>query len=264
MAAAQDSPDLDAQYGFARPEMFSEALAGTWKEKTDVFLFLIYGKAADWPEDIKDLPADTPFKTLQNALKEAKLKIKVKVALAEATHADKEGDVLVFPGAGRFNITGGTAALIDTLRQGRTAESSDVEDSHVFVCAHRARDGRCGHCGPRLAEAVAASGSGAAVRKCSHVGGHAYAGNVLVFSACEGGGQGCGDFYGYVTPGALQDVLSGRARRSRLWRGALGLSRDEVLRARKVQLALEWAPAALIAVAVAGGALAWWRRRGQR
>mmetsp|Transcript_49513 Transcript_49513/g.99755 ORF Transcript_49513/g.99755 Transcript_49513/m.99755 type:complete len:251 (+) Transcript_49513:2-754(+) len=240
--------------------MFSEKLAGTWKDRTDVFIFLICGRAEEWPEDIKDLPGDSLLKALQDALKAAKLKIKVKVALAEAAGNDKEGDVLVFPGAGRFSITDDTSKLIDALQGGSDkAWLPDVEDAHVFVCAHSKRDARCGHCGPRLFDAIATSESKAEVRKCSHVGGHAYAGNVLVFQPGGAGEAGSGDFYGYVTPAAVNDVLSGEARRGRLWRGGLGLSRDEVLKARRAQILLQWVPvAALVAAVGAAGAL-WWR-----
>jgi len=245
--------------------MFSEKLAGTWKDKVDIFLFLILGKAEEWPEDVKDLPQDSLLMVLQDALKAAKLKSKVKVVLAEATDTDKEGDVLVFPGAGRFNISTGTSALVEALQNGgSTSKAQDLEDVHLFVCAHTKRDARCGHCGPRLIDAIKANTSPATVRKCSHVGGHAYAGNVLVFRRGAAGEKGLGDFYGYVTPGTVSDVLSGRARRSRLWRGALGLSREEVLQARKAQVVREWAPLALLAVAAVSGVLLWRRHRGQR
>jgi len=248
--------DLDAQHGFTRPEMFSEKLAGTWKDRVDYFLFLVSGKAEEWPEDIKDLPADSLFKVLQAALKKGNLRSNVKIVLAEAADGDTEGDVLVFPGATRFNIRGNTAALVDALQADRVEGcSSNVEDCHLFVCAHARRDARCGHCGPRLLEAARAGAGAAVLRKCSHVGGHAFAGNALVFR------QGSGDFYGYVTPEALGDVLSGRARKGRLWRGALGLTREAAVRARRVQLAVEWAPVALLAFAAASGALFWLRRR---
>mmetsp|Transcript_108567 Transcript_108567/g.338448 ORF Transcript_108567/g.338448 Transcript_108567/m.338448 type:complete len:254 (+) Transcript_108567:24-785(+) len=242
--AADASPELDAKHGFTRSEMFSEHLAGTWKGQTDVFLFLICGKAEEWPEDVKDLPEDGLYKALQDGLKAAKLKSKIKVAVAEATAGDKEGDVLVFPGAKRFNIAGGTAALVEALKGGGgggggSGPPPDVEDAHVFVCAHTRRDARCGHCGPRLLDAIAGSGSAATVRKCSHVGGHAYAGNVLVFQPGGCGREASGDFYGYVTPTAVADVLSGRARRGRLWRGALGLSPEGARRERRVQLVRE-------------------------
>lgn len=66
------------------------------------------------------------------------------------------------------------------------ADRSD--ERFVFVCAHRVRDERCGYCGPVLVDllrkALAARHPGVKVHvlPCSHVGGHVYAGNVLVYS----------------------------------------------------------------------------------
>lgn len=61
--------------------------------------------------------------------------------------------------------------------------------SFVFVCAHGARDRRCGVCGPaviaRFKEEIELCGhqSRVSVRPCSHIGGHKYAGNVIIFGS---------------------------------------------------------------------------------
>ena len=84
---------------------------------------------------------------------------------------------------------------------------------------------RCGYCGPILAklftQQVAARGLAGAVtvRRTSHVGGHEYAGNVIVYPE--------GDWYGYVTPADVdrileQHVLGGEIVDDR-WRGRMGL-----------------------------------------
>lgn len=64
-------------------------------------------------------------------------------------------------------------------------------DFFIFICAHHSRDERCGYCGAvlvdlfrsalveRLGEEQARRVS---VYPCSHVGGHVYAGNVIVYS----------------------------------------------------------------------------------
>merc|ERR1712228_364789 len=99
------------------------------------------------------------------------------------------------------------------------------EDCHVFICAHTQRDARCGYCGPRLIDqtmGTSPGGKAVRVRKCSHVGGHEFAGNALVFE------ESCGDFYGYVSPDVIDDVISGKARYGELWRGGLGLSKEEM------------------------------------
>lgn len=60
--------------------------------------------------------------------------------------------------------------------------------SHVFVCAHGSRDKRCGVCGPvlieKLKEGIQSRGLNdkVFVSACSHVGGHKYAGNLIIYS----------------------------------------------------------------------------------
>ncbi|KAL3619105.1 hypothetical protein CASFOL_036675 [Castilleja foliolosa] len=65
----------------------------------------------------------------------------------------------------------------------------ELTGSYVFVCAHNNRDRRCGVCGPILIEKFKELiGSKdlqnqILVAACSHIGGHKYAGNVIIFSA---------------------------------------------------------------------------------
>lgn len=82
------------------------------------------------------------------------------------------------------------AFVDDVLVNGKTWASETPESlvgAYVFVCAHGSRDMRCGVCGPvlidkfneliesrDLKDKVFVSG-------CSHVGGHKYAGNVIIF-----------------------------------------------------------------------------------
>lgn len=82
---------------------------------------------------------------------------------------------------------------------------------HILVCNHGARDARCGACGPLVAkaleEAIAERGlEDVHVHRSSHVGGHRFAGNVLIYPG--------GAWYGYVRPedaGTLLDhVLAGK------------------------------------------------------
>lgn len=65
--------------------------------------------------------------------------------------------------------------------------------SHVFVCAHGSRDRRCGVCGPvlieKLKEEIESRGlkNQVFVNACSHIGGHKYAGNVIIYSPAPDG-----------------------------------------------------------------------------
>lgn len=74
------------------------------------------------------------------------------------------------------------------------------EETFVFVCSHRNRDDRCGYCGPMLVDLLrkAVADTMASERRelvhvlpCSHIGGHVYAGNVLVYSQKGGVCFGC-------------------------------------------------------------------------
>merc|ERR1711964_690661 len=76
-----------------------------------------------------------------------------------------------------------------------------LKESHQFVvdCAHVARDARCGTCGPQLVEAFEAAVAerelhNIHVLASSHVGGHSYAGNVLLI-----GDDGVPRWHGYCS-----------------------------------------------------------------
>ncbi|KAK2078223.1 hypothetical protein QBZ16_004092 [Prototheca wickerhamii] len=95
-----------------------------------------------------------------------------------------------------------------------------------MVCCHNKRDERCGVLGPQLAQWLAellrrrGLGAGAAsVLQISHIGGHKYAGNVIVYRP---GQPGHGDWFG------RDDALRSPALRPH-WRGRLGLSKAEQL-----------------------------------
>lgn len=68
-----------------------------------------------------------------------------------------------------------------------------LKGSYIFVCAHGTRDRRCGVCGPsvvsRFKEEIDSHGlqGKVHVRPCSHIGGHKYAGNVIIFGSTISG-----------------------------------------------------------------------------
>jgi (2Fe-2S) ferredoxin len=108
---------------------------------------------------------------------------------------------------------------------------------HVFVCVHGRRDERCGACGPPVAERfqveLEARGlsQDVAVRKTSHVGGHRYAGNVLVYPG--------GDWYGCVSPDDVPQIVEKHLEQGELvtglWRGRMGMMPEE-----QVKQSMEW------------------------
>ena len=140
----------------------------------------------------------------------------------------------------------------------------DVRDVLVLICGHGGRDGRCGVMGPVLREEferqlpgegfevlkgpIEASpkeelllengehqndGKGARVGQISHIGGHKFAGNVILYfppgmKGKDGKGHalaGCGIWYGRVEPkhveGILKETVAGGRVIEELFRGGI-------------------------------------------
>jgi len=246
----------DKESGFHRTEHGIEDLPGTCSFHT-VHAFVISDTPAfSWPskwEDTPGLPA-----ALSKALKASApkgggaqtAKAKVKLTAASASSAaglyDQAGDILVFPE--RIRVRGcrseDASALAAWLLAGAPKDSvpSLVHEPisrrqhQLFVCAHTQRDKRCGVIGPAIvdvltSELVRRDLTHVPVRMCSHIGGHKYAGNVILFA------QGEGHWYGYVDARAAvrivdEHIVGGKPLiEPKLWRGQLGLT-EEAQRSR--------------------------------
>jgi hypothetical protein len=110
----------------------------------------------------------------------------------------------------------------------------------VLVCCHQSRDAKCGALGPpladilaRLAEEHGLFGDGFRVFISSHVGGHKWAGNVIVYgdTPADGhwfGGLGVGTAPKFMAAllGAQGDPASDPGLRP-FWRGLIGKTKDE-------------------------------------
>ena len=206
------------------------------------------------------------FEAGTNAVGSVKLNLAEAPGAAGGVAGDAAGDVLLFPqmrrhrlGPERVRDKNEIAAFVQSVVvDGDDAESTSIAYSaHVFVCTHASRDARCGVCGPALVDAFrAAVAADSAFRGrvevsgCSHVGGHKYAGNVLVFAPRGGVFSGLGQnkkassvpededaprscfgaWYGYVTPREIDEVLRRTVGRGetvpRLWRGSMGMDPD--------------------------------------
>jgi (2Fe-2S) ferredoxin len=97
---------------------------------------------------------------------------------------------------------------------------------YVLICVHESRDKRCGHVGPLLKQEfdvvlqLKKLSEKVRVFTTSHVGGHAFAGNVIVYTAADA----VGHWYGLVTPchvsGLVEThILAGQVVKD-LWRGS--------------------------------------------
>ncbi|GAB2283719.1 hypothetical protein Dimus_018215 [Dionaea muscipula] len=242
---AEITAEDSTKYGFERPEMYSLDLTSTVDPPFDRHVFLCYKNYSLWPPRVEGSESDPLPKLFSSALKARKDDIKVKTRLticeADAEVGLSDGDVLVFPqltkyrGLKESNVD---AFVDDVLVNGKpwaSGEEEELKTGFVFVCAHASRDKRCGVCGPvlieKFKEEIRARNMNdmVLVSACSHIGGHKYAGNVIIFSS-DSEGEVAGDWYGYVTPKDVGELLEAHfyAQKivQRLWRGGMGMHLD--------------------------------------
>ncbi|XP_042502632.1 uncharacterized protein LOC122079912 [Macadamia integrifolia] len=235
----------DLKYGFQRPEMYKSSLAGT-VDPYDRHVFLCYKNAESWPSRVEAAEFDRLPSLLAAALKSRKNEIQGKIRLTICEGRDgtesTNGDVLIFPDMVRYRgLTHSDADnfVEDVLVKGSTWVSGAPEaltGSHIFVCSHGSRDRRCGVCGPVLIDKIKEETESRGlndkvfVSPCSHIGGHKYAGNLIIFSS-NSEGIVTGHWYGYVTPDDVPILLEQHIGKGeiveRLWRGQMGLSNEE-------------------------------------
>jgi len=158
-----------------------------------------------------------------------------------------DGDVLIFPEMIKYRglVESNVDNFVEDVLVKGTVWTSGTQEvltgSHVFVCAHNSRDRRCGVCGPALIEKfkeeteLRGLKDQVFVSACSHVGGHKYAGNLIIFSA-NPDGKVSGHWYGYVAPNDVPELLDQHIGKGeiieRLWRGQMGA---QVEKAEKVE-----------------------------
>ncbi|XP_076939416.1 uncharacterized protein LOC143608120 [Bidens hawaiensis] len=237
---AVPATDDNVKFGFKRPDMYAEKLTGT-AITYDRHVILCYKTHELWPSRVESSDAHPLPKVLAGALKARKSDIPVKTLLTICEGRDgtelSDGDVLLFPemikyrGLKEPDING----FVDEVIVNRKLWSAGVQETmtgtHVFVCAHSSRDKRCGFCGPilisKFKEEIELRGlDKVSVTACSHVGGHKYAGNLIVYSVRDN--KVCGHWYGYVTPSDVPELLDNHMGKGeiidRIWRGQMGVS----------------------------------------
>ncbi|KAF4746581.1 hypothetical protein FOZ63_010714 [Perkinsus olseni] len=223
--------------GFERPEMNTEPVIGSLK-KLAGHAFIIYGRHTDWASDVA--ATDGRLKDIVSTLRKT-LPKNFPVLVAEGISGeDKQGDVLLFPqglrvraGEDREKVKNQGDSGNAVITHPRAVPLAH-ESRHAFICGHSGRDRRCGICGPELAAKILAFGDPRThVRLCSHVGGHKFAGNVIVYDMTVAD---TGDWYGYVTPGNVKRMLDHSARKpftsgvyQSHWRGRTGMSKEECI-----------------------------------
>ncbi|XP_028772357.1 uncharacterized protein LOC114729515 [Neltuma alba] len=236
----------DSKHGFSRPEMYKENLSGT-VDAYDRHVFVCYKNHEVWPPRVEASDSDPLPKLLATTVKSRKndITIKTKITICEAREEAGflDGDVLIFPemikyrGLTESNIDSFVEDVMVNGKPWSAGVQDEIAGSYVFVCAHASRDVRCGVCGPVLIEKfneeieLRGLKDQVFVWACSHVGGHKYAGNVII---CSPGSDGkiMGHWYGYATPNDVPEFLDTHIAKGeviqRLWRGQMGPSVEEV------------------------------------
>ncbi|CAI9763178.1 unnamed protein product [Fraxinus pennsylvanica] len=247
--------DESTEHGFERPEMYQSNLSGT-VDHYDRHLFLSYKTHDSWPSRVEDSDSDPLPKLLSSALKSRKNDIAVKTRLTICEGGDdlelSDGDVLVFPEMIIYRSLKDSDVdgfVEDVLVNGKPWASGVQEaltGTYVFVCAHNNRDRRCGVCGhvliEKFKEDIESKGlqNQVVVTACSHVGGHKYAGNVIIFSA-DAEGKISGNWYGYVTPNDVPELIDQQIGKGeiieRIWRGRMGTPVEKTEKVEEPKLA---------------------------
>ncbi|PRQ54038.1 putative thioredoxin-like ferredoxin [Rosa chinensis] len=235
----------DEKYGFKRPEMFQSKLAGT-VDAYDRHVFLCYKSPEAWPARVEGSESDPLPKLLSSAFKARKndISIKTKLTVCEGRDGTEfaDGDVLIFPDMIKYRglKESDVDSFVDDVIVNDKAWASGAREvltgSHVFVCAHGSRDRRCGVCGPVLIDKFIEEAElrglkdQVFVSPCSHIGGHKYAGNLIIYSP-GADGKITGHWYGYVAPDDVPELLDEHIGKGkiieRLWRGEMGVSAEE-------------------------------------
>lgn len=245
-----------AEFGFQRPEFGTEDLLGTVQFYAR-HVFLCYKSPDEWPSHVESAEFDRLPRLLGAAMAARKGDMKRKTRLTicggEDSTESSNGDVLIFPDMIRYRRL--THFDVDNFVEEALVQETEwlpgsvekLKGSYIFVCSHGSRDRRCGVCGPilikKFEEEISARGlmDQVFVSPCSHIGGHKYAGNVIIYSP-DASGEIAGNWYGYVSPDdvptLLEQHIGKRQIVTQLWRGQMGLSQEEQKKAHNARLQL--------------------------
>jgi len=102
----------------------------------------------------------------------------------------------------------------DESKASELPPAEPIKDVTVLICGHGGRDQRCGILGPILREQfkteLAKQKVKSEVGLISHIGGHKYAGNVIIYlppSLEQNGLKGSGIWYGRVEPKHVEGIV---------------------------------------------------------
>ncbi|KAJ8765089.1 hypothetical protein K2173_010572 [Erythroxylum novogranatense] len=244
----------DAEFGFSRPDFRQSPLAGT-VQFYERHVFLCYKSPSVWPPRIEAAEFDRLPRLLSAAVmaKKGFMKKETRLTICEGQDGTEtsNGDVLIFPDMIRYRRL--THFDVDTFVEEVLVKDSEwlpgtpekLKGSFVFVCSHGSR--YCGVCGPvlvsRFKEEIEMHGlqGKLSVSPCSHIGGHQYAGNIIIFGSSINGAI-SGNWYGYVSPDDIPILVEQHIAKGEivdcLWRGQMGLSEEEQIASHELRLQL--------------------------
>ncbi|KAJ0965306.1 hypothetical protein J5N97_026444 [Dioscorea zingiberensis] len=256
-AASGEAAGLsDADFGFQRPDFGRDPLVGTVQEY-DRHVFLCYKAPYVWPSHVEAPESDRLPRLLSAALATRMPHIKRRTRLTICEGEDgtesSNGDILIFPDMIRyrqlthFDVDNFVEEVLVKDTEWLSGAVETLTGSYVFVCAHGSRDRRCGVCGPVLVQKFRQEINSRGlqdqvfVSPCSHIGGHKYAGNVIIFSP-NSSGEVTGHWYGYVSPDDVRALFEQHIGKGEildhLWRGQMGMSEEDQKKAQELRLNL--------------------------
>lgn len=251
LGAPYDTTESD--YGFTRPDFRQGPLVGT-VELYDRHVFLCYKNPQVWPPRIEAAEFDRLPRLLAAALaaRNPDMQRQTRLTICEGHDGSEtsNGDVLIFPDMIRYRRL--THFDVDTfveevlVKNGEWLPGSPepLRGWYIFVCCHGSRDRRCGVCGPSVIskfkteiESRGLQGK-VSVSPCSHIGGHKYAGNVIIFGP-NMKKEVTGHWYGYVMPEDVPLLLEQHIGKGEivdfLWRGQMGLSEEDQKKTQEIR-----------------------------
>ncbi|KAJ9182507.1 hypothetical protein P3X46_006494 [Hevea brasiliensis] len=253
----ESASSSDAEFGFSRPEFRQSPLAGT-VQFYERHMFLCYKNPSVWPPRIEAAEFDRLPRLLSAAVmaRKGNMKKETRLTICEGHDGTEtsNGDVLIFPDMIRYRRL--THFDVDTFVEEVLVKDGEwlpgtpetLKGFYVFVCSHGSRDRRCGVCGPALVskfkEEIELHGLRGKVSAspCSHIGGHKYAGNVIIIGSSMNGVI-TGHWYGYVTPDDVPILLEQHIGKGEivdwLWRGQMGLCEEEQIKSQELRLQLK-------------------------
>ncbi|KAM3696110.1 hypothetical protein ACB094_06G014100 [Castanea mollissima] len=222
------SDPLDAEFGFSRPDFRTSQLAGS-VEFYQRHVFLCYKNPQVWPSKIEASEFDQVPRLLFAAVmaRKADMNKETRLTICEGHDGTEtsNGDVLIFPDMIRyrrlthFNVDSFVEEVLVKNGEWLPRTPERLKGSYVFVCCHGT----------------------ISVSPCSHLGGHKYAGNIIIFGS-KINGEVTEHWYGYVSPEDVPVLLEQHILKGEivdwLWRGEMGFSEEEQKKSQEIRIKL--------------------------